>query len=114
MRTFIGPLAALALAACGPGLSPFEQSLLDAHNAVRSAVPDAQPPLQPFSWSQSATGVAQEWAKGCVFSHNDMRGALGENVYANSPTGSSTPQDVVNDWASEAASYDYATDTCSG
>lgn len=114
MRTFLGPLAALALSACGPELSQLEQDLLDAQNAVRSSAPQAQPPLEPFSWSQSATAVAQAWATGCVFRHNDGRGELGENIYANAPPGSSSPEDVVNNWASEAAAYDYANDTCSG
>lgn len=114
MRTLIGPLAALALFACGPELSPLEVSLLNAHNAVRSSVSQAQPPLEPFTWSQSAAAVAQAWANGCVFAHNDGRGNLGENIYANAPVGSSTPQDVVDDWASEAAAYDYAANTCSG
>jgi hypothetical protein len=85
---------------------------LAAHNAVRAgAMPAPSPPLPPLGWSAPAAQVAATWAAGCTFSHNSARGNYGENIFAN--TGSTaTPADVVRSWASEAANYTYATNSC--
>jgi len=85
---------------------------LAAHNGVRSgAMPAPSPALPALTWNAAAAQVAATWAAGCNFSHNNGRGNYGENIYAN--TGSSaTPSGVVSSWASEAANYDYANNSC--
>ncbi|MFL5445126.1 MAG: CAP domain-containing protein, partial [Myxococcales bacterium] len=44
--------------------------------------------------------------------HNTGRGQRGENIAASAPAGRWAPADVVAAWASEAADYDYAANTC--
>lgn len=86
---------------------------LDPQNAVRaSAKPAPTPALTPFTWSDDAAQVAQAWANNCVYAHNQGRGNRGENIAANTPSGSWTPANVVAAWAGEASDYDYASNTC--
>jgi pathogenesis-related protein 1 len=86
---------------------------LDAHNAVRQSVqPAPASPLPALTWSDAATQVAQAWADGCVYQHNQNRGERGENIAANAPPSSWSLQDVVSAWASEATDYDYARNAC--
>lgn len=97
-------------------------ALVAAHNAVRAgATPAPSPPLQPLCGDEPVANVADSWATQCNFSHSSapMRpdpynpgSPLGENIYATSGTGNVVV--AVNAWASEAADYDYATNTCSG
>ncbi len=94
------------------GLGAFENEILAAHNAVRaSATPTPSPALAPLGWSSAAASTAQAWANGCQFGHNPSAG-YGENIFASSSAASGTS--VVDDWASEVASYDYASNGCSG
>ena len=83
-----------------------------------TASPTPVPPLDPLCWSAPVAAVAQTWANTCTWAHNPGRGFLGENLWAIGYTGSTPPGnpplDAVSDWASEAADYDYATNTCSG
>lgn len=113
--------APLLLAACssdtgsggsgGAGEPAAMSGITAAHNQVRANVsPAASPAIPPLVWSSSVASVAQAWANGCSFKHSS--GAYGENIYATS--GSATPADVVGDWASEVADYDYATNACKG
>lgn len=91
-------------------LSPLAQAFVDAHNDVRArAVPSPLPTLPPVGWSDDVAAVATAWAKRCVFEHSG--GPLGENLAIFSST-STTPEEVVQAWASEAADYDYATNAC--
>ena len=93
-----------------------------AQNTVRAnASPTPVPPLDPFCWSSTVASTAQAWANGCQFAHNPALGSLnyGENIYATAfsgspPPGYNPPIDAVNSWASEAADYDYSTNSCSG
>lgn len=118
-----GPLVlglALATAACSSDDSggnaaagePASMSgMTAAHNQVRANVsPAASPDLPPLAWSSDLAKVAQAWADGCKFQHSS--GSYGENIYAS--TAKSTPINVVASWASEAKSYDYAGNACSG
>jgi pathogenesis-related protein 1 len=90
---------------------PEMAGMTDAHNAARANVnPPADPAIPPLSWSGALAGTAQGWADGCVFEHSG--GPFGENLYAT--TGSATPTDVVGSWVEEVASYDYASNGCSG
>lgn len=83
--------------------------MLDAHNAVRRNVsPAADPPIPDLVWDDDLAASAQAWADGCKFQHSGP----GENLYASS--GSSSPQDVVDSWASEVANYTYSNNSCSG
>lgn len=82
-----------------------------AHNTVRAnATPTPSPALPALTWSSTVAATAQAWANGCVYNHSGN--AYGENIYAS--TGTPTAQGVVNSWASEASSYNYAANTCSG
>jgi pathogenesis-related protein 1 len=83
-----------------------------AHNAVRASVdPSAANPIPPLTWSPEVAAVAQAYAETCRFEHN-LDSGYGENMHAN--TGTDTPSDVVESWASEAANYDYDANACSG
>ena len=87
------------------------QGMTAAHNAVRAGVnPPADPPIPPLSWSGEVAAVAQAYAEQCNFDHSS--GPYGENLYATSGGGS--PEDVVGSWASEAANYNHANNSCSG
>lgn len=121
--------AVLFVAACDDRPAPhdttpppeFAQAFVDAHNALRAAAtPTPSPPLAPLTWSEDAAAVAQAWAVRCTFEHDPNRGARGENLAATAPSGAVTPTEVVlgdpstelEGWATEAADYDYATNTC--
>jgi pathogenesis-related protein 1 len=82
-----------------------------AHNKARASVmPAPSTPIPPLVWSSTVAATAQAWANNCQFMHSG--GSYGENIYAGS--GTATPDAVVADWVSESASYDYATNGCSG
>lgn len=95
------------------GLEPWQQAMLDATNHVRAtAQPTPVPALAPLTWNSAAQAVAQAWANGCQWKHNAGRGNYGENIYASTGTTPAAPAAVVQDWASEAADYTWASDTC--
>jgi len=101
-------------ASCGSAPSAFsaaaENPFVDAHNAVRaSATPAPDPALPPLQWSDDIAQVAQAWSARCVFEHSHNQ--YGENL-AYFSGAASTPQDVVDGWASEAHDYDLAGNTC--
>jgi uncharacterized protein YkwD len=92
-----------------------------AHNQVRATV--GVPPLQ---WNASLAATAQQWANACVdqaprdgmVDHNANRSTgypyyVGENGFSVAGT-TVNPAQAVGLWASEASSYDYATNTCTG
>lgn len=116
MRVFVA-VAACALAGCATadrGDDAFDDSeeapFVAAHNAVRAAAsPAPDPPLPALVWDDALASVAQSWAERCVFEHSGN--AYGENIAFFSGD-ASTPQDVVDGWASEAADYDYAANAC--
>jgi pathogenesis-related protein 1 len=81
-----------------------------AHNTYRDRVsPPAKPPLPPVRWSNELAATAQAWADRCKFEHS-QGSAFGENLAAR--THMAAPAEIVADWASEAADYDYARDRC--
>ena len=100
-------------AGAGGDQEPAEQAGITAeHNKVRAGVePPAVPALKPLEWSSDLAAVAQAWADGCNFEHSSS--PYGENLYASAGSEPS-PAEVVQSWASEVASYDYASDGCSG
>ena len=117
----------LALAGCdltngGPGNggpSPSDPTTdlarvaIQEHNQIRStATPTPSPGLPAVQWSSQVEAVATQWAANCVYQHNAGRGNLGENIAASSPGYWSSIAGVVQAWASEAADYDYASNTC--
>jgi hypothetical protein len=92
-------------------LDAMARAFVDAHDVARAAaVPTPDPPLPGVRWDADVAAVAQAWAEGCVFEHSGAP-ALGENLalFSNPQT---TPEEVVQAWASEIAFYDYATDSC--
>jgi hypothetical protein len=92
-------------------LDAWQQGMLDAQNAVRTAPsPEACPPLPYFTWNPAAQCVAQAWAERCRFEHNLAQHSWGENLAA--ATDTPPPADVVKGWADEVQDYDYATNTC--
>lgn len=87
-----------------------QSSLLDAHNQVRqTASPTPDPPLEDLTWDPSLSESAGDWAKRCLFEHSSS--GVGENIYAS--TAESAPSAVVESWASEAADFNYADNSCS-
>ncbi len=85
--------------------------MTEAHNTARAGVkPPADPPIPPLAWSGVVADYAQSWANNCQFMHSG--GMYGENIFAG--TGTYKPADVVMDWVSEDANYDYATNSCAG
>lgn len=99
-------------------LSAFAQSSLDAHNTVRAGVGVA-----PLQWDPALEVIAREWATGCsdaqppagLIDHNAGRSDghptyVGENIFGSS--GPSTAEGAATSWASEAADYDYNTNSC--
>ena len=90
------------------------KGIVAAHNAVRASVnPVPATALPQMQWSEEDAAVARAYAAKCVFAHNAQRGQRGENIYASGGTGK-TPNEVVQNWASEAKNYTYATNQCSG
>jgi pathogenesis-related protein 1 len=86
------------------------------HNATRSsATPTPSPPLDPLCWSNSVSAHAQAWADTCTFGFDPSLGTLGEgqNFYAAAVGVGLPAQDAEPAWVSEAANYDYATNSCS-
>jgi len=123
-------LAGGAAATCpGTHTNPLSQSLIDqfvtAHNNARSGPlnPTPSPALPPVSWDCILADSAYNYLAACpggsvsLAPHNANRatdyqtlggtGYVGENIYAS--TGSATPQAAVNNWMTEASSYDYST-----
>lgn len=107
-------------AGTGSGTEPPELAgTVAAHNQVR-----AQVGLAPLVWDPALATVAKTWAAKCVdgepptglIDHNEGRSAggsyVGENIYGSS--GTATGPAAVASWASEAANYNYASNTCSG
>lgn len=92
---------------------PMLAGITAAHNAVRASVnPPAATPIPDLVWDPAVAAVAQAWADQCTFDHNTQ--GYGQNIYASAGNPAPTPQAVVQNWASEAANYDYATNTCNG
>jgi pathogenesis-related protein 1 len=87
------------------------------HNTVRATL--NEPPL---TWDPQLATIASTYAAMCIdangdglVDHNPNRSSgypeyVGENIYAS--TGTATAADAVDDWVSESASYDHATNTC--
>jgi hypothetical protein len=96
----------------GTALEPWQEELLAEHNHVRAtAMPAPSPALPALTWNAQAQALAQSWVDQCTWDHNPATGnTWGENIYA--ATGSSTPTQIVDDWAAESADYTYATNTC--
>ena len=86
---------------------------VNAHNCTRrTVVPAATPRLPLLRWSATLATTAQNYANNCVYAHSGSAG-LGENIYAAAPW-SSSEKTAVSSWVSEASSYDYALNGCTG
>jgi chitinase len=88
-------------------------AFLSAHNSTRTAAtPTPSPALPSMSWSDGAAAAADAWARQCTWAHDPKLRTLGygQNLFAS--TSAPTPAAVVTNWASEAANYDYASNTC--
>ena len=113
----------------GVGEPPELQGITLYHNQVRAAVDTTGVPggpLPPLQWDPDLAAYAAQWAAMCqdtqaptgLIDHNPNRtnvagyAYIGENIYGSG--GGATAQGAVDLWASEKASYDYATNTCSG
>ncbi|HWU90708.1 MAG TPA: CAP domain-containing protein [Kofleriaceae bacterium] len=98
-----------------------------AHNQVRAMVSPCNP-LPPLEWDPQLAATAAAWVAMCrdqdapsgLIDHNPNRSAgypsyVGENVFAaGGGAGPGIAQQAVSQWAAEAASYNYATNACSG
>jgi pathogenesis-related protein 1 len=125
-------LAAAILAACGasPSVEPGAggdfsaepaglASIVAAHDQVRAGVG-----VGPLTWDAALARTAAVWAAQCrdngsgFIPHNPDRSVgsavyVGENIYASTAApGAVTGPQAVAAWASEAADYDYASNTC--
>ena len=96
----------------GEAEPPAMNGITAAHNDVRSAlgVPD-------LVWADDLAAAATAWsetlaADDCGFYHSSG-GAYGENLFAGSPPGAYSPQQVVDAWAAEVQWYDYDSNSCS-
>lgn len=101
-------LLCLPTLATDTGLS-MVKDMISAHNSYRRKV--GTPPLV---WSDDLAIKAQAWAKKLIDTgtYSPRRdGIVGENLFEITG-GSANPFEVVADWASEAANYDHATNTC--
>jgi len=76
------------------------------HNVVRAEVG-----VPGLTWDPTIAATAQAYAAKCVFQHSGTAG-LGENLAAYAPPGGHTAKSPVDDWESEKANYDYASNTC--
>ncbi len=89
--------------------SSIPQEMVNAHNQWRSKLG-----LPPLRWSDEIANYAQEWANHLAatgsFEHRTEH-RYGENLFMASGRQYS-PTEVVNDWGSEVAYYDYATNSC--
>ena len=99
----------LALAALAQDGAP--QEMLAAHNAVRAKVG-----VPPLVWSETLARAAQEWANTLIaerrFDHRP-KSKYGENMYR-TDGGRTAPQKVIEQWAAEAANFDYRSNKCKG
>jgi pathogenesis-related protein 1 len=102
----------------GSGAEPAELTgTLIAHNQVRSQVG-----LPALTWDPALAAIAKAWVLKCVdldavpglVDHNPDRSAggayIGENIYGAS--GAAGGPAAVTAWASESASYNYASNQC--
>jgi pathogenesis-related protein 1 len=101
-------LLALLLAAALPA-QPVAAPMLAAHNAVRARLS-----LPALEWSPTLAAHARQWAERRLarrqFFHRPDT-PYGENLFSISGA-PATPAQVVHSWASEAAAYDPATNSC--
>lgn len=88
------------------------RDMLAAHNAVRSRVES----MEPLSWSESLTAVAQKWADNLLargqFVHS-RNPNYGENLFEITGAAASSKQ-VVDAWAGEVNEYNYKANSCRG
>jgi pathogenesis-related protein 1 len=81
---------------------------IGAHNTIRSEVK-----LPPLQWSSKLAAYSQKWADKLIQTNRTAHNAnspYGENILI---TGlGSTPSIVVKEWASEAQSFNYQTNSC--
>jgi pathogenesis-related protein 1 len=111
-----------SLSDAGPGgdVEPPElMGTLAAHNQVRQQVG-----LPALSWDPALAATAKAWAMKCMdtdgdglLDHNGGRSPspsmyVGENIYG--ATRGATGPAAVSAWASEAANYNYSSNTCTG
>jgi pathogenesis-related protein 1 len=138
-----GALLGIALAACGGDDGTQDGTLRDApggagepaelagitaaHNQIRAMVATATP-LPPLEWDPALAATAAAWVAMCrdqeaptgLIDHNPNRSTgspyyIGENAFgAGGAPAANSGQQAVSLWASEGASYDYATNTCNG
>jgi pathogenesis-related protein 1 len=114
------PAAAPPPPAAGTGEPAALAGITAAHNQVRAGVGVA-----PLTWSATLAATAQQWANACTdreppagfIDHNADRSTghpyyVGENLFASS--GPATAAAAVAAWASEAANYNYAANSCAG
>lgn len=102
------------------------QGMLATHNQVRASLG-----IAPLRWSGQMAAYAQQWAEhlashnGCEMQHRTRANAdllkVGENLYWASPLRWSdgrievqqiSPTRIAQDWASEQADYNDASNTC--
>jgi pathogenesis-related protein 1 len=127
-----GPGGSTGQGGGGAHTNPLSQALIDAfvtaHNQARAGTlnPPPSPALPPVSWDAVLADSAFNYLSKCqsadktLVDHNANREAdyralggkdyVGENIYATTAK-TAVPGDAVTSWMSEAADYDYATNS---
>lgn len=87
------------------------KGMVAAHNKWRKELN-----LPPLEWSNELAEVAQKWAnklkrQGCKMKHSTS--SYGENLYWSSGM-NTTPEDVVDSWASEKKYFNFKKKKCNG
>jgi pathogenesis-related protein 1 len=94
---------------------PRLEGVLEKHNELRAAAsPTPSPALPEMIWDEDLAEEARIYAELCDFAHDNNRGDVGENIAVNAPAGFQSGPDVVANWASEVANYNYADNSCNG
>jgi len=107
----VGAWLLVLIAGLGAQTAGWQREMLAGHNAVRARVG-----LSPLVWSNALAAVAQSWADSLLargrFTHQ-RKSPYGENLFE-IRGGEMAPAAVVNEWAAEAAHYDYRRNRCRG
>jgi pathogenesis-related protein 1 len=131
MRQFLlvaALLVALFNTVLSVGSAAVMDEALDAHNAIRRQVAQAESQrlggtvsIPDLAWDPALSALAQDWANQVVGQTSpphrpgDQRPGIGENIFWSYSIGAPVNQSVaaaVQSWAGEQQYYDYDTNSC--
>ncbi len=105
-RSYLSPTTAASAMSSTRAPSKAFNDFITAHNKYRRLHC-----AQPVAWSPALAAIAQRWAdhlrgRQCSLQHNPDT-TYGENLTYGSPSGSLTPEEVVQGWYSEVGKYSF-------